>query len=290
MKKRLMRRSLIASALLLAGLARPAAAAWQPGLLGGTVSGSFNKSTMPAVTNVYLGPHAGATQDFPPWAANTTWVYWGQVYLGATNTWFAENIDDAVYMRIWNGATPTVLLDNGGHSTPTAGSFTAPEAGWYPVEIRMWNGGGVAGPYVGSGWTTTKGFGYKIGGTSSVNGADYTYPVDDGFMSLFRYDDGLGFPHWLTISGSPLELGTADPAYGVHTGLEDGTNFNCSVVAPDPAATSAGIPAGAGGNAPLIQRGRPAQCGHGPAGGARRRAGGATRGGRRPAVRCRRTP
>ena len=237
-------RSLTAIAILLAGLSFPAAAAWQPGLLGGTVSGSFNKSTMPAVTNVYDGPHAGATKATPPWAGNTTWVYWGQVYLGATNTWFAENIDDAVYMRIWNGATPTVLLDNGDYSTPTAGSFTAPAAGWYPVEIRMGNGGGGAGPYVGSGWTTTKGFGYKIGGTSSVNGADYTYPVDDGFMSLFRYDDGLGFPHWLTISGSPLELGTADPAYGVHTGLEDGTNFNCSVVAPDPAATSAGIPAG----------------------------------------------
>ena len=168
-------RSLTAIAILLAGFSFPAAAAWQPGLLGGTVAGSFNKTTMPAVTNVYLGPHAGATQDFPPWAANTTWVYWGQVYLGATNTWFAENIDDAVYMRIWNGATPTVLLDNGGYNTPTAGSFTAPAAGWYPVEIRMGNGGGGAGPYANSGWTATKGFGYKIGGASSVNGADYTY-------------------------------------------------------------------------------------------------------------------
>ena len=71
-------------------------AAWQAGLQGGTVAGaSINKTAMPAATNVYLGPHVGATQTKPPWADYTTWVYWGQVYLGATNTWFAEKIGRA---------------------------------------------------------------------------------------------------------------------------------------------------------------------------------------------------
>jgi len=210
------------------GLWGTARAAWQAGLQGGTVGGSFNLTAYPATTNIYLGPHAGATQSFPPWSADTTWVYWGQVYLGATNTWFAENIDDAVHMRIWNGETATVLLNNSAWSTPSAGSFTAPTAGWYPVEIRMGNGGGGAGPYATSGWTATKGFGYKIGGASSVNGADYTYPEDDGFMSLFRYDDGLGFDDALFISGDPANYGVVAPPYGVTNGLETGDSFLCS--------------------------------------------------------------
>ena len=50
-----------------------APAAWQAGLQGGTVSGtSINKTAMPAVTNVYLSPHVGATQTVPPWVANAT--------------------------------------------------------------------------------------------------------------------------------------------------------------------------------------------------------------------------
>ena len=222
-------RLLAACAALLIGCTVTVSAAWQAGLQGGTVAGaSINKTAMPAATNVYLGPHVGATQTKPPWADYTTWVYWGQVYLGATNTWFAENIDDAVYMRIWNGATPTVLLDNGIWNVPTAGSFTAPSAGWYPVEIRMWNGGSGAGPVVGSGWTATKGFGFKIGGTSSVNGADYTYPEDDGLMSFFRHDDGLGFDDALYIAGDPENYGTVLPPYGVTNGLETGDSFLCS--------------------------------------------------------------
>ena len=221
-------RFLTACAALLFGCAITVSAAWQAGLKGGTVAGTaINKTAMPAVTNAYLGPHVGATQAKPPWADYTTWVYWGQVYLGATNTWFAENIDDAVYMRIWNGATPTVLLDNTGWNVPTAGSFTAPAAGWYPVEIRMFNSGSGAGPVAASGWTTTKGFGYKIGGASSVNGADYTFPQDNGLMSLFRYDDGLGFDDALNISGTPANYGVVAPPYGVTNGLGTGDSFLC---------------------------------------------------------------
>ena len=221
-------RFLIIGVTLLLGFSVPAPAAWQAGLQGGTVAGSFNLTAYPATTNIYLGPHAGATQAKPPWADNITWVYWGQVYLGATNTWFAENIDDSVHMRIWNGETATVLLNNSAWSTPTAGSFTAPTAGWYPVEIRMGNGTGGAGPYPSSGWTTTKGFGYKIGGASSVNGADYTCPADDGAMSRYRYDDGLGFDDALVIAGEPENYGVVSPPYGVTNGLETGNSFLCS--------------------------------------------------------------
>ncbi len=35
--------------------------------------------------------------------------------------------------------------------------------------------------------------GYNIGGPDTNQGGDYIFPIDDGAMSLFRYDDGTGF-------------------------------------------------------------------------------------------------
>ena len=223
-------RFLFAGAVLMLVSACPLRAVWQPGLLGGTVGGnSINKTAFPAETNSYPNPHAGATTATPPWALFTTWIYWGQIYLPATNIWFAENIDDGIYMRIWDGATPTIILeDNNNHSTPTAGSFTAPVAGWYPVEIRMWNGVGGAGPYASSGWTATKGFGYKLGGAKSTDGNDYTFPDGTGDI-LFRYDDGGN--DVLQITGTPANYGVVWPPYGVTNGLAAGDSFLCQAQA-----------------------------------------------------------
>ena len=222
--------SVVAGAALVA--VTIAEGAWKPGLYGGMVAGTLiNKTAFPTVTNVFSGPHTATTAVKPPWADYTTWVYWGQVYLPAATIWFAENIDDAVYMRIWNNGTPTVVLDHGVWNTPSAGFFTAPSADWYPVEIRFYNGGGGAGPVPGSGWTSTFGFGYKIGGGSSVNGADYVYPTDNGAMSLFRHDDGLGFDNALLITGVPMILGMAVPPYGYTNNLAAGNVFPCSVTA-----------------------------------------------------------
>lgn len=65
--------------------------------------------------------------------------------------------------------------------------------GWHDVEFRFGNGTGDAGPYGGTGWTATKGFGYNFGGNNSINGDDYELLFDTGNGAFFRYDDGTGF-------------------------------------------------------------------------------------------------
>ena len=202
-----------------------ASGAWQAGLMGGAVASgsSIDKLSFPATTNIFPSPEAGATTVSPPWAANTTWIYWGQMYFDGSTYWFAENLDDAVYLTVGG----TVVLDDAGWSTPTCGSVT-PGAGWHPVEIRLYNGSGGAGPYLQNGWTATKGIGYKIGGAASTAGGDYTFPVDPGDRSLFQYDDGLGFGDLLLVSGSPADYGQAIPPYGPTNNLAEGASFVCS--------------------------------------------------------------
>lgn len=230
-------RFLIVCSVLMFVSAGALRAAWQPGLLGGTIpsTGTFNTTAFPAITNSYLGPHVTTIKVNPtssttePWKTYQTWAYWGEIYLEAATTWFAENIDDHVYLRIWDGDTPTVVLNNTTWNGASAGSFTAPVAGWYRFDLRLWNGGGGAGPVEGSGWTLTKGFGYKIGGASSTDGADYEYPEDNGTMSLFRYDDGLGFDDVLEITGEPGEYGSPVPSYGLHAGYDVNDTVSCAV-------------------------------------------------------------
>ncbi len=228
-------RSLIAGSTLLFTSAGFLHAGWQAGLLGGAIpsTATFNTTAFPAITNSYLGPHvatsavSSTSTTTEPWKSNQTWAYFGEIHLEAGTTWFAENIDDAVYLRIWNGDTPVLILNNTVWNGISAGAFTAPDSGWYRIDLRLWNGSGGAGPVSASGWTA-KGFGYKIGGASSTDGADYTYPEDDGSMSLFRYDDGLGFDDVLEITGAPAEYGVVSPPYGMTNGLVAGDSFLCS--------------------------------------------------------------
>jgi len=162
-------------------------AAWQPGLKAGYLSASWDTDNYPSVTNPELGPHAGATNSFPPWADNRTWVYTGQIYLNGSIYHFAEAIDNNAKLII----DGTTYIDDTIHTIVTKSGPVALAAGWYDVEIRLGNGTGGAGPNVSlSGWTSTKGFGYNIGGADTVDGSDYLFPWDDGNISLFRYDDG----------------------------------------------------------------------------------------------------
>ncbi|MDA3923092.1 MAG: DUF2341 domain-containing protein [Kiritimatiellae bacterium] len=161
-------------------------AGWQAGLKAGYISDAWDTSSYPTATEAQLGPHTGATQSQPPWADNRTWVYTGQIYLNGSTYHFAESIDNNT-MLILNGTTYINDID---HTTPTTSGAITLSAGWYDIEIRFGNGTGGAGPNSINGWTTTKGFGYKIGGAVSIDGDDYTFPWDDGNMSFFRYDDG----------------------------------------------------------------------------------------------------
>ncbi len=165
---------------------QPALASWQPGLVAGYRNSDWDTNSYPTTTEIQLSPHAGKTNDKPPWADNRTWIYTGQIYLNGSTYHFAESMDNCAKLII----DDTVVLDDTVYNTPTkSGDVTFP-AGWHDVEIRFGNGTGGAGPYTTTGWTSTKGFGYNIGGPDTTNGGDYTFPEDNGTMNLFRYDDG----------------------------------------------------------------------------------------------------
>ncbi len=58
--------------------------------------------------------------------------------------------------------------------------------GWHDIEIRIHNGGGGAGPVNALGWGNFFGLGLNDAGTTSFVGTDYSKPIDNGTMNLFR--------------------------------------------------------------------------------------------------------
>lgn len=58
--------------------------------------------------------------------------------------------------------------------------------GWHTIEIRMGNGSGGAGAAVANGWGNYFGLGLNKDGGTSFFGTDYTKPIDNGGMNLFR--------------------------------------------------------------------------------------------------------
>ena len=58
--------------------------------------------------------------------------------------------------------------------------------GWHTIEIRVGNGSGGAGPVVANGWGNYFGIGLNKDGGASFLGTDYTKPIDEGGMNLFR--------------------------------------------------------------------------------------------------------
>ncbi|MGI6100739.1 MAG: PKD domain-containing protein, partial [Kiritimatiellia bacterium] len=197
---------------------------WQPGLVGGKVSGAFNVTDYPAATEIYLCPHAATNNSTAAGGVwhncdNTTWVYTGQVYLASATT-FAENIDDSVRLIVGG----TQVLDNSAWNTPTYGTFTPPAPGWYSFELRMGNSGGGAGPVAGNGLGDGIGFGVKFGDDTA-----WSYMADDGNMSRYRHDDGLGFDDTFRVTGVPSNFGAPVPFYGTYAGVANGSNLTMSV-------------------------------------------------------------
>jgi fibronectin-binding autotransporter adhesin len=188
------------------------------------------------------------------WATNNTWFYKGQMFWpnsngnGTGTLSFGENVDDRTFLWI-DGVQK--INDSAWNVPRTSGPITLP-TGWHDFEVRFANGGGGAGAVAdgGTGWSTTKGFGYRInhdpvaGGingeadplASSVDGNDYIIPVDDGTGSLFRGTVSLNA---LTKTGAgTLTLG-GDNTYKRNTVITAGTvnTTKSNAFGNDPAAT-----------------------------------------------------
>lgn len=149
----------------------------RPGLGYCEIKSFADFTSMPTITGKVLSIDK-ATQT-TGWAANTTYVYKGKIYLDGSSYRFGESIDDACYLKI----DDEVLLDNKSWNVATFATITRP-AGWYDIDLRLSNQNNDAGPTAYSGFTTTFGFGYKKGDLAEVdsltNAEGFVLPTDGG--------------------------------------------------------------------------------------------------------------
>jgi autotransporter-associated beta strand protein len=196
----------------------------QPGLLEGTVYGSFNTTDLP-YTNILVQSttRAANTAAFPPWRDNVTYVYTGYLWNRATTnvTWtFGENVDDSTLLKI---DSTTVIANGNGWSMPTIGTMTL-TPGPHAFEARFGNGVGGAGLVDGrnasslSWWKTNSiGFGVDYLGRNDTNIANFVALTDPGDGSLLCVTPVTGGLTNRIDTTATVELGAA----GV---LELGTN------------------------------------------------------------------
>lgn len=172
---------------------QPAEAGWRPGLRAGTLSGWNTASANPGNGDFFapaqLGPYIATINDGNTWTNDTTYLYTGQVYFAGssyTQSW-SENCDDNMYLNI-DGTT--YLNDTTWNNATYSGPVTKP-AGWYSIDMRMYDGTGGEG---GVGAWGGKAIAFTNSNANSTSGDDYFYPQDPGNGSFFRYDDGYGDP------------------------------------------------------------------------------------------------
>ncbi|MBT7852836.1 MAG: DUF5011 domain-containing protein [Opitutae bacterium] len=152
-----------------------------PGLLAGKLAGNNTASSSSGPNNGSLGidplgPTISEIKTTPPWAANTTIIYTGQIYDKDGKMAFTEHIDDGTKLTV----AGQVLIDDGDWDSRIDANYDSPtgEGGWFDFEVRFRNGGGGAGVAV------APGFGFDPEGAKN-----WVLPrnSDPETADLFRY-------------------------------------------------------------------------------------------------------
>ena len=133
------------------------------------------------------------------WANNTTYAYFGEMYMRAGVTYrFAGIIDDGEAMFVGD----TKIFESSSWASYGKGSYTPSADGWYPVRIYVfdWDGGKGPSNNAANKWGKEKGFAWKTGGTDSVEPAsDWETLRDPGDGSLLRTRTSV--PELISVSG-----------------------------------------------------------------------------------------
>lgn len=214
-----------------------ASAAWNAGLQEGSALTPLADATTAEPTS-WTSVMSPIVAGVSGWGANKVFVYRGQIYLDGTKHWFCEKN----WLWVWLKIDGEVLLNNDQWYVLTTGSITR-EAGWYDFEARFWSDPndslGPAGSTVDKNGRSC-GFGYARGDTAPADMTACVYPEDNGSMSLFRYDDGTGFPG-VNVFGDPEDLGEPNPGYGLHEDVTVSTPYvlECPEYATNVSATIA---------------------------------------------------
>jgi hypothetical protein len=206
------------------------------GLLGGRVEGGTNATDLPSDASGDLAMARAQTTNVAFFGGNSgTWVYRGEIKIPDTDSdgipgpvAFGEQFDDFALLKVegveylnniaWDqphSSGPIELSDTESDGQGTAGD------GWFTFEARFGDTGGGIGPNNNAtqpGWTDL-GFGIDL---DNSNGQDaktdvasnaplatrsqYVAPVDDGKMSLFRFDNPA-LENIRVDAGATLKLG-----------------------------------------------------------------------------------
>ena len=205
---------------------------YRAGLKGGFINSyDANNYTTASIADigVFRGPIAAtnrssgvSSSSYPPvWANNRTWSFHGQMYFDGSTYFFAEGVDDAVWLKV-DGAE--VLKDATWNNVGVSSAVT-PAAGWHDVEVRFGNGTGGAGYYEDNNKspknpTDANGLACGFGVTTGVKPSSMSeciYPHDPGDGSVFRcVEDGS------LVSVDSIEL------------LSNGYRFTITSSAPSP--------------------------------------------------------
>ena len=213
------------------------------GLLEGRLAGAFDiTDPNPSLTHpendpnpggaIKLGPVVGQVHyaaSTGPWVDNSTYVYTGWWYKSTDTAEFAKQFDNSVYLKI-DGVVYMDLFNTGNpniYNIPSvSGNISAPAVAtnaWHSFEVRFGQAGGGVGPSVANGWNSaTMGFGINTAGPfipvgTAPNSANYTIPLDNGTMNLFKTlaPDNPGASGLYKIGTGTQVLGNANTYAGV---------------------------------------------------------------------------
>lgn len=167
------------------------------GLMQTTLSGDNNLTDGADYEKAVLtaGPvMAFTTQN---WGSQTTYLYTGFLYLKAGVTYgFGAKIDDRANITI----DGTAVIRSGNYAY-ASGTYTPSYTGWHPVDIRVGNGTGGAGPFGGF-----VGLAYNEEGATAENYGAWIPLTDNGDGTLFvttRDGSALGEINILSLLSRP---------------------------------------------------------------------------------------
>ncbi len=193
-----------------------------PGLFQSKFNSRFNKTSSPSAA-VEVALVSGVICAYQrvvssPWTfqdpvtgasftwnqSNTTFAYFGQMYMKAGRTYvFGTHFDDDAYVKV-NGQ---VLIDvkSSDSGRVYTGSYACNATGWYDVEFRMSDGSGEKGSWANV-WGADFGIGYRDDGLTDSDQSGWKRLIDPGDGSLLRCPHDIG-PTSITIPDSVVSIG-----------------------------------------------------------------------------------
>ena len=193
-----------------------------PGLFQSKFNSRFNK-TSPASAAVESAHVSGVICAYQravssPWtfqdpvtgasfawnSANTTFAYFGQMYMVAGRTYvFGTHFDDDSYVKVDGHVLIDVKSSDSGKVY--TGIYVCNATGWYDVEFRLGDGSGEKGSWMRI-WGADFAIGYRDDGLTDSDQTGWKRLIDPGDGSLLRCRHDVGITS-ITIPDSVTSIG-----------------------------------------------------------------------------------